>query len=399
MTLHRTIIKALLNNQLSLSDLQVITQVSLPTLRKAVQELTDAQWIHVAGQAEANGGRPAMLYGLNQRHFLIIGVHLQLPGIRLITTDLTGQVLDESEMFHKVVPTPDEVIGATGDYVERVRSQHHDRMILGIGIATPGFTDPSTGDIVSIGRVPTWQQYPFCRHLVTVTGVPVHVANDIDCMALAEFQYTNESFERNLAYVGFDEGVKVSLYLNGELFKGALGNAGLIASPLLHVPDGIDRSDLSKLLGIVGVSDIFDRHMAALDAEARKPYARIIDASSRRRFHLILQGAITELPVCRRIADDLIAALSAAIANVIYIVQPDVVVVGGVLSLMPSVLFNELAQAVRQHLPGLIGNNTSILLARLSSPNSAAIGATQHFLQDYLSDMTMDVLQLAQPRS
>jgi len=399
MSLHRIIIKALLNNQLSLSDLQVITQVSLPTLRKAVQELTDAQWIHVAGQAEANGGRPAMLYGLNQRHFLIIGVHLQLPGIRLITADLTGQVLDELEMFHKVVPTPDEVIGATGDYAERVRSQHHDRMILGIGIATPGFTDPSTGDIVSIGRVPTWQQYPFCRHLTTVTGAPVHVANDIDCMALAEFQYTNESFERNLAYVGFDEGVKVSLYLNGELFKGALGNAGLIASPLLHVPDGIDRGDLNKLLGIVGVNDIFDRHMAALDAEERQPYARIIDAASRRRFHLILQGAITGLPVCRRIADDLIAALSAAIANVIYIVQPDVVVVGGVLSLMPSVLFNELAQAVRQHLPGLIGNNTNILLARLSSPNSAAIGATQHFLQDYLSDMTMDVLQLAQPRS
>ncbi|MEZ4555504.1 MAG: hypothetical protein R2854_03470 [Caldilineaceae bacterium] len=65
---------------MSLADLQQATQVSLPTLRRAVQDLTDARWIRVVGQAEANGGRPAMLFGADTTRFLLVGVHLQLPG-------------------------------------------------------------------------------------------------------------------------------------------------------------------------------------------------------------------------------------------------------------------------------------------------------------------------------
>ncbi len=67
--------------------------------------------------------------------------------------------------------------------------------------------------------------------------MPVQIANDIDCMAFAEIQHTGKSLVDNLVYVGFDEGVKASMFLNGELYKGSLGNAGLIVNRLLNVAD------------------------------------------------------------------------------------------------------------------------------------------------------------------
>ncbi len=122
MSLHRSIIRHVLSAPMSLADLQAATQVSLPTLRRAVQELTDARWIHVVGQAEANGGRPAMLFGIDSRQFLVVGLHLQLPGMRLIATDLSGQVLDESKRFNGVVPAPSECIPSVVDYLTNLQA-------------------------------------------------------------------------------------------------------------------------------------------------------------------------------------------------------------------------------------------------------------------------------------
>ncbi|NWG15740.1 MAG: ROK family protein [Chloroflexi bacterium] len=394
MTLHRSIVRLLINEPMPLAYLQAATSVSLPTLRKAVQELLDSGWIRVVGQSEANGGRPAMLFGLDDRFYLVIGVHFQLPGIRLITSDLAGQVLDESEMFGQVVPSPGDVVNAIAAYVTRIQATYRDRPLLGIGIATPGFTDPDTGDILTIGRVPGWQNFPVCRRLQASTRLPVYAANDVDCMAFAEFQHTNESHEQNLAYVGFDEGVKVSLFFGGKLYKGSLGNPGLIASSLLHVDGVDDRHEVHELLTIVGLNQMFERRMEGLNETERQAYLPVLAASPRQRVPLILMGAVERLPVCREMAQKLIQALSAAVANVIYFVQPDIIVMGGVLSLMPGELFTDLRMAIAAQLPTLMDNHVIIQQARLSSPNSAALGATQHFLQSYLTDAFVVVPQL-----
>lgn len=392
MSLHAYIVRQLLNAPMTMADMQSASQVSLPTLRKAVQELIETHWICVVGQAETNGGRPAMLFGVDRRYYQIVGVHLQLPGLRLVTTDLMGRVLDEAALFQDTVPTPSQALQAVEDYVANVRRRYPDRLILGTGIATPGFTDPVTGDILSVGRVTGWHNLPICHRLRETTGVPVTIANDIDCMALAEFQHTGQPLGRNLAYVGFDEGIKVSLFLKGELYQSSLGNAGLISSDLLHVKSIDDRQQVRNLLTIVGINRVFEQRLQDLDETARQPYAHILEADSRQRFHLILDGAVSELPVCVEITRDLISAISAAIANVIYFIQPDITVIGGLLGLFPSELFVRLEQAIGEHLPTIIHNNALVRLARLSSANSAAMGAVHYFVQNHLLEVLGDQL-------
>ncbi|MCB0158311.1 MAG: ROK family protein [Caldilineaceae bacterium] len=390
MSLPRAVIRHVLSTPMSLADLQQATQVSLPTLRRAVQDLTEARWIRVVGQAEANGGRPAMLFGVDTTRFLLVGVHLQLPGMRLIAADLAGAVLDEIKLFDQVVPTPHEAVQAVADYVFHLRDMFPDRVILGVGIASPGFTDLSSGDIISIGRVPTWENFPVCRRLQAMVELPVRIANDVDCMAFAEFLHSSEPLDKNLAYVGYDEGVKVSLFLKGELYKGSLGNAGLIASHLLHAGDRPGLQDVHSLLTVIGVNQRFVQSVAALDVQA--PYAEILSTSNpRARFRLILNGDDAAMPLCRALVTDLNAALAAAVANVIHIVQPDIVVIGGLLSAMPAARFAELEADIQAHLPALIGHNAIIRQGKLASQNGAAKGAILHFLQAYLGDPTVEL--------
>ena len=390
MSLPRAVIRHVLSTPMSLADLQQATQVSLPTLRRAVQDLTEARWIRVVGQAEANGGRPAMLFGVDTTRFLLVGVHLQLPGMRLIAADLAGAVLDEIKLFDQVVPTPHEAVQAVADYVFHLRDMFPDRVILGVGIASPGFTDLSSGDIISIGRVPTWENFPVCRRLQAMVELPVRIANDVDCMAFAEFLHSSEPLDKNLAYVGYDEGVKVSLFLKGELYKGSLGNAGLIASHLLHAGDRPGLQDVHSLLTVIGVNQRFVQSVAALDVQA--PYAEILSTSNpRARFRLILNGDDAAMPLCRALVTDLNAALAAAVANVIHMVQPDVIVIGGLLSAMPAARFAELEADIQGHLPPLIGHNAIIRQGKWASQNGAAKGAILHFLQAYLNDSTLEL--------
>jgi len=393
MTTHSTIVKVLLQEPAPLSGLQAAAQVSLPTLRKAVQELLDARWIRVVGQAEANGGRPATLYGIDEDHFLIVGLHLQLPSIRLILTTLSGKVLEETVLFEGVIPAQSQSINAVADYLVSVRSRYNRRPILGIGIASPGFIDPHTGDIITIGRVPAWSNFPYCRRLQTAVGLPVHIANDIDCMAYAELEMHEKALPRNLAYIGFDEGVKASLFLNGEIYRGTLGNAGLISSRLLHV-DGMSPSEEpGKLLSIAGISAVFEQRVHDLPPAARTPYAAVLEqTNARSRFQRILSNAHADMPLCHDLMLEMIRVLSAATANLIYIIQPGNVVIGGLLRSLPKALYDQLETTIRQQLPALISHNLIIQQGTITSQNSAAAGAIQHVLRSYLADPASDLL-------
>jgi len=391
MSLHSQILNTLLIQPASIADLRENTQVSLPTLRKAIQELTEESWLQVVGQAETNGGRPAMLYGLDDSYYLVLGVHFQLPGLRLIAANLAGDVVHMKEFFAGTIPRPDQAVTAITDYYSTIQNLFPTRQVSGIGIATPGFTHPTTGDIISIGRVRGWQNVPIRQRLTEALKIPVLIANDVDCMAFAEFQHTGTALEQNLIYLGFDESVKASMFLNGQLYKGSFGNAGLIAPELLHLTGLATSLDYQKLLTIDGINQLFVDHVSNLPPAEQTTYAHIqASVNARERLNLILDGAVDGLLVCQDIVDALNAVLAAATANLIYTIQPDKVVLGGWLGTMPIQLHTTLENTIREHLSPLFANASVIQPANFSSPNLATLGAVYHFLQTHFSSYSSD---------
>ena len=123
--------------------------------------------------------------------------------------------------------SPNQYIRTISSRVNKLKQEYRNRQLLGIGIATPGYVDPASGDVLSIGRAPHWPNFPLRARLEAEIGLPVVVENDIDCMTLAEMN-GGEAGGEDLLYIGFIEGVKASMYLNGRLYKGPFGNAGLI---------------------------------------------------------------------------------------------------------------------------------------------------------------------------
>jgi predicted NBD/HSP70 family sugar kinase len=391
MTLLSSIILNLKKKPMSLADIQQFTDTSLPTVRRAVQALSNSRWIRIVGQAEANGGRPAMLYGIDDSYFMVLGCHLQLPGIQLIAADLNSKVIKKINLFQNEIPDPNTVVRALVDSANDLISQFEGRQTLGLGIASPGFFDQSTGDIIAIGRVPSWKNFPICRHLSEAIGLPVQIANDVDCMAIAEFD-EDRLLNKNLVYIGYCEGVKASLFLDGKLYKGSLGNVGLIYSAFLNFGENKNEIDYDQLLHVTGVIHSFEQRVNELTPLNQEKYQTINDLTKdREKFYAILSKAAEHDEVCFPLIQELIRVISIPIANIIHIIQPDEIVIGGLLGALPKELFLDLENLIRSSIPLLVSNNLIIKKGLIEPTNNAAIGAIQHFLNIKLSEILGEI--------
>lgn len=396
--LKSAVVSHLRKASLSLAQLREQTQVSLPTLRRAMSELSNQDWIKSVGRSSRTGGRPATLYGLNDGLYLILGVRLEIPGMYFALTNLDGEVVEHANPTADSDLHPNEFVRAVSRYAQRVKTKFEDRELIGLGIATPGYVDPSSGNVLSIGRAPNWPNFPLRSRLEAELGLPVAVENDVDCMALVEINEGESGIEDTL-YVGLIEGVKASMYLNGQLYKGPFGNAGLIGHTTV-LPDGPrcscgKKGCLETIASVRAVNERFDQSIAAVkDAgDELKRIGLIEDRTA--KFHAILQGASSGDETCSEIVSDMIGALAQAIANLIYLLQVSTLIIGGALSGMPPDLQNHLENEVRRRLSPLLSNHLVIRQAQITSPYAAAVGASQRLFERLVSSPGFDSIDFS----
>ena len=100
------------------------------------------------------------------------------------------------------------------------------------GVAAPGPLDRERGAVCGPPNLPGWDDVPLRAVLARELGVPVHLENDANAAALAEWRFGAGRGARDLVYLTMSTGVGGGLVLGGRLQRGASGNAGELG----HVP-------------------------------------------------------------------------------------------------------------------------------------------------------------------
>ena len=381
MDTRRSILTQLAGRPMSLADLAGATGASLPTLRRAVHELASARWVRVVGREGATGGRPANLFGLDDDVLTLVGVHLAHPGMRLVATDLTGRVLDDVVPSELIDLEPDAVHQAVLAFLADLRRRRPHRRVVGLGIATPGFIDPATGTVVTIGRVPNWNNLPLAGRLHEATGLHVTIGNDLDALATAEFGLSEDA--RTYAYVGYAEGVKFTMFLDGSPYTGPFGNAGLVGPALLAGRGDANDAELLRMHGLVAS---YERQVS--ETRERAPSQRT-PGQVRGRLDEILARAAQGVQPAERLTARMLDVLGDQVAAFVHLLQPELLVIGGGLAGAPGTLLDRLEANVRRRLPTLLDNALIVRRARVVAPEATAVGATRVFLQRFLAEETV----------
>ena len=158
----------------------------------------------------------------------LIGVDLGGTRLRAVRMDTTGHIFQHRSVATAATAGPEEVISQVVSLVEQVIGDVSLADILGIGVGSPGPTDPFAGIVLHALTLQGWVNVPLRALLEDQTGLPVILHNDAHAAALGEWYFGSGQGCQDFVYVTVSTGIGGGIIANGQLLLGRKGLAGEI---------------------------------------------------------------------------------------------------------------------------------------------------------------------------
>lgn len=336
---NQTAILEVLRNTGALSRQQIgaATGLSPATVNRLTAALIDDGVVEPAGQVPSTGGRPSILLRYSGGSRLVAAMQLHADRASGVLVDFDGKIVFRRDtVFASTSLVADRTADRTAELTERDQEQQLERILdlfdallatassmgapcLAVGVAVPGVVQFPEG---SVGRMPEfgWNDVPLGRLFRERTSIPVVVENDANALAFGELHRGAGKGLSSLVALFLDRGFGAGIITNGELHRGARAEAGEVGYLLM------DRAALNRSYNEYG--DLEDRiGSVALTKQALErgipiPEKGVVTAED------IFALAASGNDAAREIADEILDMVSIAIAALVIVLDPELVVVG-----------------------------------------------------------------------
>lgn len=266
-----------------------------------------------------------------------IGVDLGGTKIETIVLANDGQVLDRRR-----IPTPrddyDSTIAAVAELVGAVERDLGRSGLVGVGI--PGTLSRATGLVKNANS--TWLNgRPLDRDLAAALGRPVRLQNDANCFAVSEAADGAAAGARVVFGVILGTGVGAGIVIDGQPLDGPNGIAGEWGHNPLPWPTDDERPGPPCYCGLSGCIETF-LSGPGFAAGYRRETGQAVAAEA------IVQRAADGDAVAVHHLERYVDRLSRGLAQVINILDPDVIVLGGGLSNL-DILYEQVPSRWHSH--------------------------------------------------
>jgi glucokinase len=288
----------------------------------------------------------------------VIGVDIGGTKVAAGLVSARGEILNQARV--PMVATSDAATGLASvtAAIHEVLSNARGPQVSAIGVCSPGPLDPKTGVVINPPNLPCWRQFPLADSLVKTFGIPVAVDNDANAAALAETLWGAASGYRNVFYGTIGTGIGTGIVLDARIYEGTTGAAGEGG----HM--GIDMNGPTCSCGKRGCIEA----LASGPAIARRARQKLRDRRDSKLLALAhgnLEDVTSELvsqayasgdAVAAEVIEETLQAVAYWLGNIIDLLDPDIVVLGGGVSSM----FRDLLDDIRQRLRGACVNPSAL---------------------------------------
>jgi len=310
-------------------------------------------------------------------------VDLGATHVAAALVDLRGTVLAWEYRKHRVRDDPAGAQALGVELAERClkSSGASPRRLLGLGLAVPSPINPARPDAINEVVLPAWRGVAVGEPLRRRFGVPLLIDNDATLGALAERWWGAGRDVRDFAYIKLATGIGAGLFMNGQLYRGANGLAGEIGHLAI---DPLGEPCLCGLRGclvtLVGSPALVGRARALL---AEFPESAL--AGGEFGITIMEDAALAGDPLALKVVREAAHHLGVAVADLINLLNPKVVIVGGGLSRLGDLLLEPLRETVRGHTLVSSVDASHIVTSSLGG-RAVAVGAATLLLHRALSD-------------
>jgi predicted NBD/HSP70 family sugar kinase len=293
--------------------------LSKPTVSQALASLARARLVREAGRSSGGKGPTAQLYELNPHAGWVVGLDLGRDRVRAAIADLTGEVVGRRDERSKA-RSARSLISQTGELARGLADQAGIRwsQVTFATVGSPGVFEAERDQVQLAYNLPGWSRHGVVEAVRAELGTNVAFENDVNLATVGEQQHGLGRGIANFVYLHIGTGVGMGLVLNGELYRGSRGAAGEIAYLPLAAADPHDagnlrRGALEEAVGAAGVVAVARQLGIPPPLSARRLFA------SARRGDAVAERVVSV--VAERIA--------LAVAAVVPVIDPELVVLGG----------------------------------------------------------------------
>jgi glucokinase len=289
------------------------------------------------------------------RDDLIVGVDIGGTKVAAGLVDHAGKIQAQSRM-PMVATDAARGLTAVATAIEELRSRSGGFQPRAIGICAPGPLNPTTGMVINPPNLPGWHNFPLAAEIRKLyPKAQVKIDNDANAAALAEAKWGAGRDYRNVFYATIGTGIGTGFVIDGKVYHGRTG----LATEGGHV--GVDPSGPLCACGKRGCIET----LAAGPAIARRAREKLARAGLRAgesggsgarksallemaggnvdavTSEMVAKGYASGDAIAKEVMKETLDLLAYWLGNVIDLLEPDVIVIGGGVSSMLAPFLEE----------------------------------------------------------
>lgn len=375
MTKKRIITYYMYNRSSTIPDLSKELDLSIPTVTKFIGEMCDEGYIMNYGKQETSEGRPPTLYGLTSDSGYFVGVDIKRFSLNFSLMNFVGDFI-ELKMgvpyeYENTVEGLDLLCKYIHEFIDSLEVGK-DR-ILNIGINISGRVNPESGYSFSYFN---FDERPLSEILAERFGFPVTIDNDTRAMTYGEMVKGAVKDEKNIVFINMSWGLGSGLIINGDIYTGKSGFSGEIG----HFP--VFDNEILCHCGKTGCLETevsgmaLHRNLLKSVREGRQSILseRIMKDEQSVTLDDIVEAINKEDLLCIELVEEIGQKMGRYLAGLINLLNPELVVIGGVLAETGDYILQPIKSAVRKYSLNLVNKDSAIVLSKLKE-RAGVIGA------------------------
>lgn len=354
------------NGNSTITDLSKEMELSVPTITKFIDEMCEDGFLNIYGKLETSGGRHPNLYGLNPESGYFIGVEIKRFSVNIGLINFNGDMMDKkmnvAYKFDNSMEGLDALCQIILNFIKKLSIDKE--KIINVNVNLSGRVNPESGYSYSIFN---FGERPLSEVMSEKIGYKVSIENDTRAMTYGEYLRGNVNGEKNIIFVNISWGLGIGIIIDGKIYTGKSGFAGEFG----HFP-AYDNEILchcgkkgcleTETAGCALYRKLFDR---INNGESSILSDKMKEKNSKIALEDIIAAVNQEDILCIEIVEDIGYELGKHIAGLINIFNPELVIIGGVLSQTGDYITQPIKTAIRKHSLNLVSKDSVIATSKL----------------------------------
>lgn len=364
--LKKQILKLCINEgDYSLADLSKELNTSIPTITKLVGELIEDGFLREVGKIDTNGGRRPSVYGLDPSAGYFVGIDVRRKYLNYAVTDFKGAVIEFHERIDFAVQNTEESFRELCRSLKSMLKEGgiDPDKVLAYGFNLTGRVNKETGYCFTyfLG-----EDKPITSVLEDEMGKPVFVDNDSRAMTYGEYICGVANDEKNMLFINISWGLGMGMILDGKLCYGKSGFSGEVGHFTFLNNNQVCHCGKTGCLetGASGLA-IYRIFMEKLKAGRNSILSEKFNKGEEIHLEEIIDAVQEEDVLAIETIEEIGTTLGMAIAGLINIFNPELIVLGGSVAKTKEFLLLPVRSSIQKHSLNIINSDTTIKFSKL----------------------------------